>query len=73
MSYADLKLKCAQAVTGTNITAAPTDATTTAKLFELIKDDSVDVQSQIINYQSLSDSHLNNNVENLVLPLRSVF
>ena len=53
--------------------AAPTDATTTAKLFELIKDDSVDVQSQIINYQSLSDSHLNNNVENLVLPLRSVF
>ena len=35
----------------------------------MIKDDSVDVQSQIINYQSLSDSHLNNNVENLVLPL----
>merc|ERR1712183_895651 len=37
--------------------------------FELIKDDSIDMQAQIINYQSLSDSHLNNNVENLDLPL----
>merc|ERR1712113_736623 len=69
MSYQEIKLKCAEALTGKNVTATPAEMTSTAKLISLISDSSIDSQSQIMNYQSLADFHLQNNVENLILPL----
>merc|ERR1712113_1309533 len=69
MSYQEIKLKCAEALTGKNVTATPAEMTSTAKLISLISDSSIDSQSQIMNYQSLADFHLQNIVENLILPL----
>ena len=45
------------------------DTPSTAKLFQLIGDESVDEQAAVLNYQALCDSSIHPTVENLVAPL----
>merc|ERR1712228_115719 len=70
-NYFQLKVKSAELLTGNSpvSTCSGTENTSQAKIFSMIKDESVTDQSKILNYQSLSDNIINPIVDNLVLPL----
>ena len=48
---------------------APISGQNTATIMGLVADKNTDEQSKLLNYIALADNHLNNNVQNLILPL----
>ena len=48
---------------------APISGQNTATIMGLVADKNTDEESKLLNYMALADNHLNNNVQNLILPL----
>jgi len=72
MSYFQLKVTSAELITGGKSSVSACcgkDTPSTAKLFQLIGDESVDEQAAVLNYQALCDSSIHPTVENLTAPL----
>jgi len=72
MSYAELKVKCAEALTGAQppaSTSGPVNGQNAASIFAALADTNATEQSLVLNWVNLADAHINNHVQALVLPL----